>query len=70
MDDKPVYFSLGGHPAFIAPLLPNEKYEDYYLEFGQNETADRHFVDTDGFDGRTERVLTNSNKIHLARRFV
>lgn len=66
LDDKPIYFSLGGHPAFIAPLFAHEKYEDYYIEFEQNETVDRHFVDMDGFfDGRTERVLTNSNKIYL-----
>ena len=30
-----LWFSLGGHPAFNCPLLPNEKYDDYYLDFNQ-----------------------------------
>jgi galactose mutarotase-like enzyme len=28
-----LYFSLGGHPAFRCPILPEEKYDDYFLEF-------------------------------------
>lgn len=77
-DDKPIYFQLGGHPAFAVPFTsPNlsegeglnttaEKYEDYYLEFSQTENAARHYIDGNGFfDGRTEPVLENSNRINL-----
>lgn len=32
-DDKPMYFGLGGHPGFIAPLEDGLKFEDYYLQF-------------------------------------
>ena len=32
-DDKPIYFQLGGHPAFAVPFNANEEYEDYFLEF-------------------------------------
>jgi len=28
-----IYFSVGAHPGFNCPLLPKEKFEDYYLEF-------------------------------------
>lgn len=28
-----IFFSIGAHPAFRIPLLPNETFEDYYLEF-------------------------------------
>jgi len=31
-----IYFSVGAHPGFNCPLEPNEKFEDYYLEFGTN----------------------------------
>ncbi len=31
--DKIMYFSVGAHPAFNCPLLPGEKFEDYYLQF-------------------------------------
>lgn len=32
-----MYFSLGAHPGFNCPLLPDETMEDYYLEFEKNE---------------------------------
>ncbi len=30
------YYSVGAHPGFNCPLLPGEKFEDYYLEFDTN----------------------------------
>jgi galactose mutarotase-like enzyme len=30
-------FSIGAHPGFKCPILPHEKFEDYYLEFEKNE---------------------------------
>ena len=32
------YF-IGGHPGFNCPLLDDEVYEDYYLEFEKEETC-------------------------------
>jgi len=37
---KTMPYLLGGHPAFNCPLLKEEDYEDYYLEFEQEETLD------------------------------
>lgn len=36
-----LYFSVGGHPAFAVPLTTDSYYEDYYLEFECNESANR-----------------------------
>jgi galactose mutarotase-like enzyme len=36
-----MYFSIGAHPAFKVPLTDTHDYEDYYLEFNQQETAAR-----------------------------
>lgn len=33
----PLYFSVGGHPAFACPLEKNESFEDYYFEFESGE---------------------------------
>lgn len=33
LDDKTMYFALGGHPAFNVPLRPEEQFEDYSLVF-------------------------------------
>ncbi|WP_297075974.1 aldose 1-epimerase family protein [uncultured Enterococcus sp.] len=30
-DEAPLYFSIGGHPAFNVPLEPGLSFEDYYL---------------------------------------
>lgn len=30
-DDKTLFFSVGAHPAFKLPLVPDTTYEDYYL---------------------------------------
>ena len=32
-DEKTMYFGLGGHPGFNAPLVPGKKFEDYRLRF-------------------------------------
>jgi galactose mutarotase-like enzyme len=32
-----MYFSVGAHPGFICPLSPTENFEDYYLEFEQDQ---------------------------------
>lgn len=38
-DDKTLLFSVGGHPAFKLPLVPDTAYEDYYLYFNKEEDA-------------------------------
>ena len=35
---KKMPFFIGAHPAFNCPIMPNETYEDYYLEFDKEET--------------------------------
>ena len=42
-DDKEMYFSIGGHPAFYCPLNPGEKQTDYsiYLEGAKEITSRR-----------------------------
>ncbi len=32
-DEKPLYFTYGGHPGFHVPLAPGLAFEDYYLQF-------------------------------------
>lgn len=37
-DEKDMPFNFGLHPAFNCPQLEGEKFEDYWLEFSNNET--------------------------------
>lgn len=67
-DHEKLYFSVGGHPGFNVPLYPNERYEDYYLEFEKEETASRHLLSDQGLlNGDTERLLEQSNILPLDR---
>ena len=67
-DDKPMPFTVGGHPAFAVPFFSNEKLEDYFLEFEKQETISRHLIDENGlFNGVTEPVLNNEKSIPLTK---
>ena len=37
--EKSMPYFIGGHPGFNCPLLEDEVYEDYYLEFEKTETC-------------------------------
>lgn len=67
LDNKDIYFSIGGHPAFMCPLLDGEKFEDYYFEFNEKESISLMELDTDKgyFTGKTKEFLNNSNIINL-----
>lgn len=64
----PLYFSIGGHPAFKVPLAPDTTYTDYYLEFDQTENAPRWPISKDGLIEReSQPFLNNTNKLPLTR---
>jgi len=65
-DDKTIFFSVGGHPAFNVPFYPGEKYEDYYIEFEVEEHLVTHVISPEGtFSGETRRILSPANKLYL-----
>lgn len=61
-DEKDIHFSVGAHPAFN---LPSGNIEDYYIEFEQEETLNRHLLKDNIFSGETEVVITGSNQLPL-----
>lgn len=66
LDEKIMYFSLGGHPAFNAPLYQGETYEDYYLEFDQNQNLHTYLLSKTGLvSEKTSVVIENDDKIQL-----
>ncbi len=58
-------FSIGGHPGFRCPVLPNTSFNEYYLEFSQPETLCRHYLEQGLFNGRTESVLNDQTRLPL-----
>lgn len=68
LDNKDIYFSIGGHPAFMCPLFKDEKFEDYYFEFNQKETAEIMLLDknTGYLTKDRKEFLKDQNKINLS----
>lgn len=65
-EEKPMYFSLGGHPGFKCPFFEGEKYEDYYIEFEQIENDSTWKVTADGLiDVTAVSCLENTNRLQL-----
>ncbi|MEI6276504.1 MAG: aldose 1-epimerase family protein [Prolixibacteraceae bacterium] len=63
---SPLYFSVGGHPGFKCPIHPDEKYEDYFLEFDQNENSSTWLLHENGTVlNQTAPVFSNSKIIPL-----
>lgn len=67
VDNKTIYFSVGGHPAFKCPVYPDERYDDYSLQFENPETSPTHLLnlDTGLFTSETEPVFKTPNTIPL-----
>jgi galactose mutarotase-like enzyme len=67
-DDKPIYFSVGGHPAFAVPFGPGEDYADYYIEFARDEPLHTQLLSANGlFTGEVQPVPTTGNRLPLTR---
>ncbi len=66
--DKPLFFSVGGHPAFKCPLYDGETYEDYFLEFEEVENVSTWEVLPNGLVNSTSKsLIKNSNILPLTR---
>ncbi len=56
-----MYFYVGGHPAFNCPLDDGLAFDDYYVEFSNDETITQPTPNGD----RT--ILSNAKRVDLAR---
>lgn len=67
LDQKPILFSIGGHPCFRCQVDESEKLDDYYLEFNQIESrATVMCINEDDFlTGEEEIYLEDTNIINL-----
>ena len=67
VDNKTLYFSVGGHPAFKCPVYDDEHYDDYILEFEYIENSETHLINMENglISSKTKPVFNNSNTIKL-----
>ncbi len=67
-DNKTIYFSVGGHPAFKVPITEGLNYDDYYLEFNEQENAGRWPISKEGLiESSPVPLIENSNQLKLTK---
>ncbi len=67
LDDRVMYFSLGGHPAFKCPVYDTDAYNDYFLEFEHAENSSTHLINMENglISNKTKPVFNNTNILNL-----
>ena len=60
---EPLWFSVGGHPAFKVPIAPDTTYTDYFLEFDQVENGPRWPISKDGLIMNESEPLFRDTRI-------
>ncbi len=55
LDDGTIHFSIGGHPAFMCPLFPEESLEDYSIVFNKSEDIDLMLITPEGYFKREKQ---------------
>jgi galactose mutarotase-like enzyme len=67
-DEKTLLFSVGGHPAFKVPVAEGTVFEDYYLQFSQEENAGRWPLSPGGqVETYSTPLLNNTNRLALTK---
>jgi galactose mutarotase-like enzyme len=60
-------FSIGAHPAFNIPLLANESFEDYYLEFEDEERLETIKLEGAYRNGKRVLLSESTKVLNLSR---
>jgi galactose mutarotase-like enzyme len=63
--EKNLLFSIGGHPAFAAPLNKQGVYTDYYLEFNKDEEITFHHIVDNLISDRTSTIKLKDSRLPL-----
>lgn len=65
-DEKLMYFSIGGHPAFMCPLNGGGSQTDYYIEFDTDKNLTYSKLSENGLVYKKDNVLaTNGGKMQV-----
>ena len=60
-----MYFSVGAHPAFNVPLTNTTHFEDWYLQFNQQENSNRWPITADGLIATTSEPFLQGDRLPL-----
>lgn len=62
-DKQKIFFSIGAHPAFMCPIMPEETMEDYYFHFNEKETSSLLTLNAEGYFLRDRKEFLNNEDI-------
>lgn len=65
-DEKQMYFSIGGHPAFMCPLNNEGRQTDYYIEFDTDKDLTYSKLSENGLVYKKDNILSiNGGKMQV-----
>lgn len=59
-DEKPMYFSIGGHPAFMCPLNGQGKQTDYFIKFDTDTDLAYSKLSENGLVCKKDNILATN----------
>lgn len=63
--NKELLFSIGGHPAFAAPLNKQGEYEDYFLKFNTDDELTYHEIEDNLISNDTATIKLKDKSLFL-----
>jgi galactose mutarotase-like enzyme len=63
--ENALWFSVGGHPAFNVPLMPDTTYDDYYLTFNKDEPLIRWHLQEGLISNETSVLEATNGRLNL-----
>lgn len=71
LDDRSIFYSIGGHPGFSLNLLPKDSIDDYYLEFSEDENLiSKYQIREDTLAERTDLYIGKKIINDLSNKFI
>ncbi len=67
VSDYPMYFSVGGHPAFCCPSFAATNYNDYYITLDNGAGSPSYLLGHDGLITENTVAVFEGNRIPLTR---
>ena len=62
---KELLFSIGGHPAFAAPLNKQGIYNDYFLQFNADDALTFHIIEDNLISNKTITLNLDDKRLYL-----
>lgn len=66
IDSKPIYFSIGAHPALKCPIVDGENFDDCYLKFNVAEKSARLLLTANGNLSHEKVPTLDGDKLNLS----